>query len=369
MPGNISARKLDCHGTTALVLRNPFLRLTNIVGRPDLGQGSHGTVFSPLKSPVYNNKTPYELMQILLAESAQKGRRAAATLYFDYFPAPLAKIMTEAGITVVNLSKITPPEMTTLLEEAKMNRLSLDYHAPWLSKKGEDGACYYPTPATELVMFTALTVLAEKHYEVFGKKPEITIHVSGRPGEWEKWITKTKPFAQILVENAFREPGIRVGIDAYNFFLKSDFHSPEETINFAKSVGINEVCYDQAHGFGGYRPDGRFDALGDLKYLEKLLEAGLKLVRFHRTSVPRQLAGQEKGTLNVENIDQHGWVTPFTRQWFLTNYPLEKAALNRIFDKINKQNALADNGIKFTLETKPHLWVGRPEDLATGFSS
>jgi hypothetical protein len=332
-------------------------RFQDLTPRPNIGQFfSQGTVFSAKNSQAYFHKVvtpeaikllpkrPHEIAKILIAEAAKNNPESAATLYIDTLPAFLEVPMLKGGITVIDILKMSPEQMKEVLSFAKKNGVTIDYHAPWMSKT-KNGKYSYPTPKSHPEIFDKLTALARIHTWVYGKKPQITMHVTGKASDWKSWIAKTRIHAQVIVENSFvmrlsdKEQKKRNIKTDFDFFLHSDFHTPTEFIKFMKALGLNDVCFDQAHAFGGYRPDGRFDEMGDLKYLNELLAAGLNIARIHRASVPREFAGRERGNLVLNQIDSHGAVTRFSRQWYLQEFPVDKKLINRVFDKLNAMNA------------------------------
>jgi hypothetical protein len=295
-------------------------------------------------------KTPLEIARSLLAECPQGG---AATMYIDAAPQ-----MVQFGVTTIDVTKLSYGEMTKLMEEAKVKGLALYYHAPWLEKM--DGQrIFQPNPRESAELFTKLTELAKAHYAVFKEMSELVIHVTGQPSDWKTWVSQTSPYARIVIENAFRGPAADVvrgkGINnGFAYFQNSDFHGPSEVIEFARALGQVDICFDQAHGFAGYRPDGKFHALGDLLYVEELIDAGFTIRQMHRAAVPRQLAGQSKGEMTADQLDTHDSLTPFTREWFLANFNNDEqgVVINRVFDKLAVQDRKAD-GIAVTYEIKP----------------
>jgi len=308
-------------------------------------------------------KAPHEIAKILIAESARPNSRSAATLYIDTLPAFLEGSMPDQGYTVIDILKMNPGQMEDVLSFARANGVTLDYHAPWLSKTTA-GKYHYPTPKTHRDIFDKLTQLAKLHQRIFGEKPQITIHMTGKPEDWQAWVEETSQHAQIIVENAFVMNLSGSGQSARNisndfeYFLHSDFHAPQEFIEWVRALGIEDVCFDQAHAFAGYRNvnGGVFDPIGDLKFLGEVIDAGLNIARFHRASVPRELAGQERGSRVIIALDTHGKITPFTREWFLKEYSKEAQTVNHVFDRLGETDA--QEKIRATFEILPAEAVG-----------
>lgn len=326
--------------------------------RPVLTYGSHGTVFSMPASPAYYREgrilPSHEMACVLISECAGA---FGATLYFDTLPSFLEEPMIKGGITVIDILKMDVSQMDAVLLHAKENKVKLDFHAPWLSKTSA-GKFHYPTPATHPEIFNKLTCLAREYQRILGAKAQITIHMSGEADDWKPWVAKTTGVAQVIVENAFTmklsddELAQRKLKNDFEYFLHSDFHSPEELIAWVKELGLS-VCFDQAHAFGGYRHAnaGIFDPIGDLKYLKTLIDEGVTVARLHRASVPRLLAGRERGSLLLNQIDAHGELTAFTRAWFLANYPQETPIIERVFDHL--EAAKKQGELEVTFEVLP----------------
>jgi len=310
-------------------------------------------------------KSPAEILGLLIAESVREGASSAATIYIDITTGSFMPV--NAGITAINLLEMKDAEIEAVLKFAKQNNVTLDYHAPWLSKS--DGvACYSPTPRANPEIFARLTRLAEIHARVFGKKPQVTIHPAGSAEDWKEWVEATRPFAQLLIENAFSDPKEKGIKDSFVFFQKSDFHSPDEATAFAKAVGINEICFDQAHAFGGYRHanGGIFDPIGELKYLDQLLQAGLNIARLHRAAVPRELSGQERGDRTVDKLDTHRKITPFTQDWYLQHYPQEEKLIRSIFRSLAEIDARQAINVTFEILPEEFANIAR-NDIETRF--
>lgn len=308
-------------------------------------------------------KPPLEIARSLLSECPDNG---AVTLYLDSAPH-----MVQFGITTIDVARLTPGEMEGVLGEAKARGITPYYHAPWMEKIDERGTVYQPNPEKNPALFDGVQALAKAHQNVYGEKAQITIHITGTPENWKSWVESTSPNARIVIENSFRGPDAETVkllniTQGFPYFQNSDFHAPQEVIQFAQALGIRDICFDQAHAFAGYRPNGRFEAIGDLLYLEQLMDAGLNIAHFHRAAVRRDLAGRERETLTADQLDQHGPMTPFTREWFLTNYPDEANTINRIFDKLDRMNKQM-GGIPVTFEVKPGALGENLSGLQTEF--
>ncbi|HTY13906.1 MAG TPA: hypothetical protein VMD02_06980 [Candidatus Omnitrophota bacterium] len=285
-----------------------------------------------------------EIARILINECANRNSAAAATLYIESMPKEVAGIMFARGFTFIDLLRMTEPEFASVVRFAREKKVSLDYHAPWLSRVSDRGVIY-PTPGSHPDIFFALQKLAETHYKIMKTKPQVTVHMAGDPKDWMNWTRLVGRCGSVLVENAFLppDPGLMEkmrALDEKGFFLHSEFVSPAELIGWMAKLGTSDVCFDQAHAFGGYRlaNGGIFDPVGDLKYLKILLDAGLVIKRIHRAAVPRMLAGETRGARMLDQLDDHGPVTPFTRRWFKECFPAEGKLIDEVFDGLRALN-------------------------------
>jgi hypothetical protein len=341
---------------------------------PALLRASQGTAFARKASPAYPLLSPVQRFQIAVAESALPGSLpSAATVFIEALDEPLMADLLRMGYLLVDVSCVAAGEQFAGLGMAKTMGVALDYHAPWLVWQ-EGSTYFYPTPKTCPGIFSALLSLAERHRTVFdGQRPQVTIHMTGDPAAWTDWVQNMRLHADVLVENAFvmRSDVVQGGrrISApFEYFQWSDFHSPQEFIAWMRDVDLRQVCFDQAHAFGGWRfeNDGIFDPIGDLRFLEMLIDEGFEIGRMHRTSVPRHLAGESRGERTLSALDSHAGLVAFSRSFFLDAYPTYAAEINRIFDKLARRYP---HGVNITYEIWPDAAAAcAPADFVTDFS-
>jgi hypothetical protein len=313
---------------------------------------------------------------MLIAEAARSRASSAATLFFDVWSDAARPDMLEAGFTLTEFQRMSDRQILSVLRYACRANVRLDYHAPWLSRQVAEGFIY-PTPLSDPALFDRLLDVARMHQSVFDERPQLTIHMAGASQDWQAWVERAREVAEVIAENAFvmRPAEVPAGesiTDGGSYYRCSDCHAPQEFISWVKAVGLNGVCFDQGHALIGYRHEngGRFDPLGDLRFLEKIMDAGLRVARFHRAYAPRDLAGRLRsetvGRNGLNSLDGHMALQPFTRAWFLQQYPDEAAFINRIFDRL--RTGYPDD-IPVTFEIWPHFATScQPRDFLTVFS-